>query len=406
MADKLYKKSLLEISRSLLFLLIFSINLREPYFHSREILFVLFFISSFLFGDYKKIINILFFLSVYGISLVFNIVVSGSNAINGSWYQGLFVAMYLLLMVFSNRKYYDIIIKSFHFSSTFIAFITIALWLLCYFVPVIKNALVLYFTLLYEKTNLTFIDINSRMMLGHEVFFVWYRTVPILIPALGYCYIKKLKGIKARIYNFRIILYSIALLLSGTRADMLTAFLFGFFYICFKLIKKKEFSIAYLLMLLTIIFGSIVAFLFLTDKGSQSSSIKALTQISYFETFDTDYIRSVFFGWGYGSTFYSLGRNDFVDVTELSHLETIRRYGFIGMLEIIFFIWLKPLIKKMTKEHGIIKYYYMLIVFAYIFVACTNPYLIDSLGFCVLLFFDAFFESEYVYENLNSNGLV
>ena len=184
---------------------------------------------------------------------------------------------------------------------------------------------------------------------------------------------------------------------------MLTAFLLGFFYICFKLIERKYFSIAYLLMLSTLVVGTIAAFLFISDKGSESSSIKALTQVSYFETFDTDCIRSIFFGWGYGSTFYSLGRRAFVDVTELSHLETVRRYGFIGMLGIMLFVWLKPVIKKMTRERAIIKYYYLLIVLAYIFVACTNPYLIDSLGFCVLLFFDAFFEAEDVNEDFYCN---
>lgn len=402
MVGTFYKKSLLEISRGLLFLLILSINLREPYFHSRELLFILFVFFSFPFGNYKKIINILFFLFIYSVSLIYNVLVTGSNAISGVWYQGLFVSMYLFLMVFSNKKYYDVIIKAFLFSASLVGFLTIGLWLICYFVPVIKNALVLYFTLLYERTNLTFININSRMVLGHEVFFVWYRTVPILIPALGYCYIKRLKGLRTKKNNFRIILYTTALLLSGTRADMLTAFLLGFFYICFKLIEKKEFSVAYLLMLSTLAVGAIAAFLFLTDKGSNSSSIKALTQVSYLETFDTDHIRSVFFGWGYGSTFYSLGRRAFVDVTELSHLETIRRYGFIGMLGIMLFIWLKPVIKKMLKERSIIRYYYLLIVLAYIFVACTNPYLIDSLGFCVLLFFDTFFETEDMNATLNS----
>lgn len=133
---------------------------------------------------------------------------------------------------------------------------------------------------------------------------------------------------------------------------------------------------------------------FLTDKGSLSTSIKKGHQISYFNTFETDYVRTLFFGWGDGSSFYSLGRHAFVDVTELSHLETIRRYGFIPMLMIMFFIWLKPLVLKMLNTRSIIKYYYAVIVFAYIFVACTNPYLLDSVGFCVLLFFDAFFESK------------
>lgn len=389
-----YKNSLLDFSKALLFLLIVSINLREPYFHSRELLFFLFVSFSFPYGDYKKIINVLLLLALWGWSLVYNVLVPGSNAIDGVWFQAIIISAYLFLMVFSKKEYYETIINAFLFSATLVSLITIGLWLLCWFVPVVKTALVAYFTLLRDTTNLSFINIDTRMILGVPFFFIWYRTVPIVIPALGYYYINRLNGNKKRKNLFRIILYTIALILSGTRADMMAAGLLYLFYICFILLRKKSFCTAYVLILATLCVGAVAASAFLNDKGSKSSSIKHLHQISYFNTFDTDYMRTLFFGWGYGSTFYTLGRKEFVDVTELSHWETIRRYGFIPMMLIMLFIWLCPLIRKILNERGIIKYYYVLVVMAFIFVACTNPYLLDSLGFCVLLFFDAFFEFE------------
>lgn len=390
----LYKKTVLDFSRTLLFLLIISINIREPYFHSRELLFFLFVSISFSYGNYKKIINVLLLLALWGWSLVYNVLVPGSDAINGSWFQAIIISAYLFLMVFSKKEYYETIINAFLFSATLVSLITIGLWLLCWFVPAIRTVLATYFMLLHETTNLSFINIDTRMILGVPFFFVWYRTIPIVIPALGYYYIIRLSGNKNRKNLFRIILYTVALILSGTRADMMAAGLLCFFYLCFQLLRKRCFCTAYVLVLTTLCVGAVAAFSFLNDKGSKSSSIKHLHQISYFNTFDTDYARTLFFGWGDGSTFYTLGRRAFVDLTELSHWETIRRYGFISMVLIMFFIWLRPLIRKVLNEKSIIKYYYMLVVFAYIFVACTNPYLLDSLGFCVLLFFDAFFEFE------------
>lgn len=390
----LYNKKILEVSKLLLFLLILSINLREPFFHSREILFIVFIFFSIRYGNYKKLFYMLLFLTIWGGSITYNILIPGSDAIKGVWFQGVIVSGYLFLMIFSNKKYYDVIIQAFLFSSLLVAILTIVLYFLCWFFPPIRNALVLYFGYLYEKSNLTFVNIGSRMIVGHEYFFVWYRTSPIMIPALGFCCIQDLKKIQLKWHRVRICLYMFALMISGTRANMLSAILLFFFYMVFKFLMKKKFHIAFLILLISIIVGLYMASSFLLDRGSISTNIKNLDQLAYFKTFNSDIIRAAFWGWGYGSTFFSLGRNTFVDITELSLLETIRRYGFLGMITIMTFIWLKPLIKKMVKENFIIKYYYILVVLAYISVACTNPYLIDSLGFCVLLFFDSFFEWE------------
>lgn len=390
----LYKRKVLDISKLLLSFLIVSINLREPFFHTREIFFFLFVITSIRFANYKKIGSTLLLLSLWGTSIVYNVIIPGSNAIDGAWLQAVIVSSYLFLLVFSKSAYYETIIKGFLFSATLVSFITIGLWVLCLVVPTIKTALIAYFSLLHESTNLSFINIGTRAILGVPFFVVWYRTVPIVIPALGYYYVKRLQGMKTKKNLFVIILYTITLVFSGTRANMLSAILLCFFYIFFHLIKKRHLCSACIIVLATVCMGAILATAFLTDKGSLSTSIKKGHQTSYFNTFETDYIRTLFFGWGDGSSFYSLGRHAFVDLTELSHLETIRRYGFIPMLMIMFFIWLKPLVLKMINTRSFIKYYYAVIVFAYIFVACTNPYLLDSVGFCVLLFFDAFFEFE------------
>lgn len=392
------KITLLKISQLLLFLLIVSINLREPYLHSREILYFLFVPLSLVYCSYRKINSFVLFICIWAISFLYNIIIPGSNAINGNWLESVINAAYLLLLIFSNKRYYHIIIKAFVVSSIIISIITIVVWVLCDTNEAIRTELSAYFQNMKINEDITVMKIDSRFILGHPFFFVWYRTSPVMIPALGYFYIKRLKGEK-KIKNFIcIVLLTIALFLSGTRANMLCACMFLFLYMVFKLCKEKHFIIASLFFLLTMSSGSVVAYKFLHDKKSVSTNIKQLHQEAYFRTFKSDYIRTMFFGWGCGSTFYTKGFNKNVTLTELSHWETIRRYGVVSFVLIMFFIWLRPLILKMRIERGLSKYFYVVIVLAYIFVACTNPFLLDSIGFCVLLFFDAFFE----YDNFNS----
>ena len=127
------KLSLLKISKWLLFLLILSINIREPYFHSREILFFLFLVFSFPFGNYRNIFYMLLLLFLSSVSLLYNILFPGSNALSGTWYQVIINSSYLFLFVFCNKRYYDVIIKGYIVSAVIVSLIIVVVWFLCYF---------------------------------------------------------------------------------------------------------------------------------------------------------------------------------------------------------------------------------------------------------------------------------
>ncbi len=387
----LYKKKVFDISKLLLSLLIVSINLREPFFHTRELFFFLFIITSIRFANYKNLICSLLLLFIWSVSVVYNLLVKGSNIDFGDGgFETIISAVYLFLVCFSERKYASTIIRAYLFSSILVAFFIIFLWFLCSSSSFLYSTLKLFFDDLRERKNLMICSIDKRVILGVQFMGVYYRTSPCMICALGYCLIEKLKGNGNR--NFLIIIYTVALFFTAARANMMCACLLLLVYIVFKLLKNKHFSIAFLLILFCFVSAILFAILFLNDKGSHSSSIKAGHQQSYFDVFDTDYLRTIFFGWGAGSSFYSLGRHKFVNVTELSHLETMRRYGFLQTLVIFIFIWFRPLYKKFTKEKSIFKYFYLVVLLAYIFTACTNPFLIDSFGFCALLFFLTYFD--------------
>ena len=86
----------------------------------------------------------------------------------------------------------------------------------------------------------------------------------------------------------------------------------------------------------------------------------------------------------------------YTGLTELSHLETVRRYGLVPAIMIFVFVWLKPVVTIISKEKSLLKYFYMILLVSYIFVACTNPFLLGSIGFCALLFMSTFFERGFL----------
>ena len=91
----------MDISNVLLSLLIISINLREPFFHTREILYVLTMITSLIFLDIKNVKYALVLISIWAISILYNLIVPGSPVnFNNGGFETIIISAYLLLMCF------------------------------------------------------------------------------------------------------------------------------------------------------------------------------------------------------------------------------------------------------------------------------------------------------------------
>lgn len=384
--------SLFDLSKFFLFCLIFSINIREPFFHTREIFYVFTLITSLFFIDIRKAKYVLILLGIWGVSITYNIFIPGSNfEINGGAFETIIVSAYLFLMCFCKKKYAKTIVDSYMLSAMVVALIIIVLWCIVTYDEGTYYTLKAYFDNIYNETGLSFIEIDYRMILGYRITSCWYRTSPILICSLGICLIERLKGKKNLLM---VLLFAIALILSGTRANMMSAVLLMFFYFIFKIRQAGLVIAPVLLVIVTTVFALTIASLMLNDAGSGSSFIKMNDTYSYFKLYDQDILRTLFFGWGPGSTFYSLGRYKMVSITELTLFETIRRYGLVSTIIIFVNIWFKPFLVKIRYERSGIKFFYAVVVLAYIITACTNPYLLDSVGFCALLFFTTYFDYE------------
>ena len=182
-------------------------------------------------------------------------------------------------------------------------------------------------------------------------------------------------------------------MLTMARANILAALAVNFFYFAVNLLKKKRLALFFFITSASTIFSLIVVFLFLSDKTEASLSVKRLHKLSYSKVFDSNVLKYFFPGWGAGSEFYSLGYKEWTYITELSLYETIRRYGMIQTILIFFSVWLSPLIRFCLSSRSLYnKIFWSGTFFAYLFVACTNPFLLGSIGFCALLFMTTILE--------------
>lgn len=380
------KFPLIELSSLLLSLLIISINLREPFFHTREILFVLTILVSFKLMDINRMKYTIYLIVIWIITTLYNTVVPGSNIDFGNGgFETIIISAYLLLMCFYQERYSKVIIQSYNFASILVAFIIITIWVACYFSSSLYDTLRTFFLNLEESTGLSLIAIDRRAILGVRFLAVWYRTAPCMACTLGYYLAQRLNGKKRNL--IKIVMLFIALLFSATRANIVAAFILFSFYIGFYL-YKKGFRFTPIILFATIMTVAITVLInFLNDTDSQSSTIKVLDALTYLEIFKKDPIRTVFFGYGVGSSFYSLGRQMLVNVTENSLFETIRRYGLVSTIVIFYGIWFTPFKStNFIKRENFTKYYYYSIYGAYMLSALSNPYLLDSVGFCALLY--------------------
>lgn len=392
MADN--KLSVPIISKIFLILLIASININAPnFFMTKEIFFLLLIFSSFMHGDYSKISSLILMLTIYLISLSYNITVPGSNLTIDNGLTNILGMLYLFLLVYNRQEYSNTIIKAYLYSSLVTSFIILIVWTACYYSAEIKNALIIYFESI-ENDKVAFIFmIRERKILDWWLPSVYYGTAPCIVPSLGYCLAQKLHNTSIK-YTIISIIFFITLILTGARANMLSAIILIFLYIGIKLhISQHRLSSASF----TVTTFAVIIYLsaaFLGDKEESSLQIKILHQMSYQIEFDSDLIRTIFFGWGGGSTFFALAYNDYVNLTELSLQETIRRYGIISTLMIFIFIWLKPLSQILNRPANISVKYLGVALIAYIFVASTNPFLLGSIGFAALLFFSVAMEHD------------
>ena len=172
------KLTIWDISQIFLALLIISINIREPFFHTREILFALTIMFSLPFMDIRKAKYTMMLMAIWTVTVFYNLIIPGSdiNFSNGG-FETIIISAYLLLMTFYQKRYAKVIINAYMFVSMLVALIVISVWISCYLSDSIFHNLQSFFIDLQVTTGLSLFAIDRRMILGTRYLTVWYRDV-------------------------------------------------------------------------------------------------------------------------------------------------------------------------------------------------------------------------------------
>ena len=378
----LYKKSLYKISSLFCFLTIFSIVVdpSNTILHIKDISFLFLCILSLPYLNFKRVVIFFYFLLIFFLTasfqeLLFNDQIDYSFSVSTI---KTFVFLWLLFLASSNSRY--LFYNYFYYSVLLLSFVVSVLFLCCIYYPQFEAAL---FVLAKKGFLKSTVFMSRRTFFGIEVFQLFYKTSPLAIFTLSFSLYKYLETKRAK-YLIHSIFFSLFLLASGTRANIFSLLLIVFLSILVYAFYHNK-KIIFILLSTFVIIGFLFAtYKLLTESGEASLTEKTLHMKSYLYLFSQNPIKYLLIGEGPGSLFYSLGNNRLQPQTELCYFDLIRNYGLILTCGIIL-IYLYSLFLVKTKLKGAFGTTLSFGYIAFLFICGTNPFLVSSTGFIVLI---------------------
>ena len=283
-------------------------------------------------------------------------------------YMGYILMLYPIIKK-SKCDMEKILMSLFKWLVLFIIFMT----LLDFFniLPLDKNGILMW---LYSSNN-AMIGKGSHLPIGYAMFL---KATPMLIVAIPY-FISKGRYAMS-------VLTCIALVLSGTRANMFMAV--AIFAVCIAYENRKKAGILFciLVMLAFILWRSMndtfinfIVDMFERKSGSDETRNRTLECI--FQIWKENPL-DLIIGQGYTSEFYDAGSGTVTSNVELSYWNLLREVGLLGFIPMMI-MFLYPVVKLvLRKKHISICMGYL----GYLVIAYTNPLLHSSTGLTVLLY--------------------
>lgn len=341
---------------------------------------------------YKEYVEIIFFLIFITIFGIFTAVGQGDNtdyAFAFGFLKSIFILFLLIIVV-------DMDIDIGKYVSKYSIFIPLITFVI-YYLPLYNVALFgqVYNYLGMETETMM---IANRNFYGYTVFMIYYKTSPVLVfPLSYYCSVVVRDGFTVK----RMILISmffVCLLVSGTRANMLSALCVILYWIYIFLKEKK--NAFYSLVVFISMFTAITMFaLSLSFKEKEASAVtKYGHYVSLMNNFE-EHPQYLLWGQGLGSRFYSIGKNGFTSQVELTYIELIRYFGIpLGLFFMIMIIY--PMINiVINKKINAYNQYIIPAFVTYLFICGTNPLLVSSTGMLIMIIMYSYIRKDFVQYN-------
>lgn len=217
---------------------------------------------------------------------------------------------------------------------------------------------------------------------------IFIKTSPLVVFLLAYSLIEK--------RFFLCILSILALLATGTRANIGFSAICFLMYFCFNKnsFKRNQMiarvvTIAFVVGILILNFDDLYNMLY--DVFITSSNNSDSVRLGHIQGLIESYKNNPFaivMGFGVGSSYYSYSYFDYVTTMEWAYLDLLRQVGLIFFIPFMIFI-LYPF--RVKNIHPLYKTAYA----AYLLIAFTNPLLFSSTAFLTYVF---------MYVLVNENG--
>lgn len=331
----------------------------------------------------KYLLYIIFFISLFmpiyalSIGLLNSFILNIDMAKEIYYFSGF---LFFLLLIIIHHQNYDLT-KNFNYASLLIVVVTLGSYAILLLAPAISGILFQYMVVDTGTAAMGLRNYGNNILL-----MVHYRTSPLLVFPLSYILHQvMIENNRKYLFLRLIVLFSIilTLLLSGTRANIISLLLIILFYIAYFIYKKSKIIFVFLCSIMLILslyaLPSLIGILF--DKQEASNLIKYGHLISYIDYFSSN-IFNLIFGQGLGMSFYSSGDNRLELTSELTYLEIVRIWGLP-----IAFLFISTLLLPIIKEIQSKSISSLFIAYiAYLFIAGTNPFLLDSTGMLVLVY--------------------
>lgn len=262
--------------------------------------------------------------------------------------------------------------------SIWVAVLTCGLVIMRFFSPIVFAGI---YALSLQKQN-AMITVG-RDPLGIGVGSFYYKTSAVLVLSYGYYLARYLFHKKTWCGFLLTLLFFIALLLSGARANIIATAMISIVILTLKVRRSIGQYPAYIVaLILMLAIGSVYAKKFLNPQEA-SNTVK----LGHFESYITlfgEHPLYFAFGQGVNTSFYSSGFEEMTTITELSYFELIRQFG-LCVFAIQCLLLAAPIL-LMAKRHLPDKDSYLIPSYiGYLFIAGTNPLLVSSTGLLIVV---------------------
>ena len=226
-----------------------------------------------------------------------------------------------------------------------------------------------------SENEIAYVGKHSGLVTGYMIFI---KTSPLLVIAIPSFYNDK--------HYFSVIICILALLISGTRANIIVGLLSLIIAIVFKgeksLFEKVLLVVSITGVIAVMINGIVVNNLeSMFELKASDDAVRNGTLHSILDGFREDPL-SLLIGSGYSSSFYNAGVNAYSTIVELSYWNLLRQVGLFLFLPMLF-TFIYPVIKLVKYKNYIPN---ALAYLGYLIIAYTNPLLYSTTGLIGLLY--------------------